>query len=151
MALEHHYQCQLAWTGEKRGRLDAPGLPSLEVATPPEFKGHPGMWTPEHLFVASSLSCLMTTFVALAEKARLSLARFDASAHGKLTQAADGKLAITEIALEPEITVSEPDDEAKALDLIEKAEKYCLVSNSMKSTVTLKPRVIVDPAAAASS
>ncbi len=142
-AIEHHYECKVTWSGEKRGRLEAAGLPAVEVATPPEFKGHPGIWSPEHLFVASSLTCLMTTFVALAEKARLRVAGFRATANGRLTQGGDGKLAITEIQLEPEVIVFEPADEEKAHDLIEKAEKYCLISNSMKSEITLRPRITV--------
>ena len=147
-AIEHHYACSVTWSGEKKGRLESPGLPSLEVATPPEFKGHPGIWSPEHLFVASSLSCLMTTGLALAEKARLRLAGFSAGATGRLTQRADSKLAITEIVLTPEIAIFDAADEAKALELIEKAEKYCLISNSMNSMIVLEPKVVVQPAPA---
>lgn len=147
-ALEHHYACSVTWSGEKKGRLTAPGLPTLEVATPPEFKGHPGIWSPEHLFVAAALSCLMTTFLALAEKARLRLVGFSAGATGRLSQRADSKLAITDIVLRPEITIVDAADEAKAHELIEKAEKYCLISNSMNSAIMLEPRVVVQPAPA---
>ena len=147
-AIEHHYACSVTWSGEKKGRLESPGLPPLEVATPPEFKGHPGIWSPEHLFVAASLSCLMTTFLALAEKARLHLAGFHAGATGRLTQRPDSKLAITEIVLTPEIAIFDAADEAKALELIEKAEKYCLISNSMNSAITLEPKVVVRPSPA---
>jgi organic hydroperoxide reductase OsmC/OhrA len=150
-AIEHHYACSLTWSGEKKGRLEAPGLPPLEVATPPEFKGHPGIWSPEHLFVAAALSCLMTTFLSLAEKARLRLAGFHAGATGRLTQRADSKLAITEIVLAPEIAIYDAADEAKAHELIEKAEKYCLISNSMNSTIALEPKVVVQAAPAASA
>jgi len=147
-AIEHRYACSVTWSGEKKGRLESPGLPPVEVATPPEFKGHPGIWSPEHLFVAAALSCLMTTFLSLAEKARLRLAGFHAGATGRLTQRADSKLAITEIVLAPEIAVYEAADEAKALELIEKAEKYCLISNSMNSAITLEPKVVVRPSPA---
>jgi organic hydroperoxide reductase OsmC/OhrA len=147
--IDHRYTCNLTWSGEKRGRLEAPGFQPVEVATPPEFNGHPGIWSPEHLFVAASLSCLMTTFLSLAEKARLRLASFRASATGRLTQGADSKLAITEILLTPEVVVFDAADEAKALELIEKAEKYCLISHSMTSTITLEPRIAVSPAAPA--
>lgn len=147
--IDHRYACTLTWSGEKRGRLEGPGLPPVEVATPPEFNGHPGIWSPEHLFVAASLSCLMTTFLSLAEKARLRLAGFRAAASGRLTQGADSKLAITEILLEPEVVVFDAADEAKALELIAKAEKYCLISHSMTSAITLEPRVVVSQTAPA--
>ena len=33
------------WSREKRGVLAVAGKPDLEVASPPEFRGHPGIWT----------------------------------------------------------------------------------------------------------
>jgi peroxiredoxin-like protein len=146
---EHEYDCTLRWTGEKKGRLEVAGLPAIEVATPPEFDGHPGIWTPEHLFVAAASTCLMTTFVALAARARLVLGGYRAEARGLLAQDAAGKLAITRIELAPEITVRDPADEARARDLCRKAEKYCLISNSMTTVIEVKPRVTVKEVAAA--
>ncbi len=46
----------------------------IEVATPPEFpKGIAGIWSPEHLLVAAVSSCLMTTFLAVAENSKLGI------------------------------------------------------------------------------
>lgn len=70
---KHIYKTNLRWESNRRGVLSAPGLPDLAVATPPEFPGgHPGIWSPEHLFVASAEVCVMTTFLAIGElEARL--------------------------------------------------------------------------------
>ncbi len=141
--IDHQYDCELAWTGEKRGRLDVTGLPALEVATPPEFEGHAGIWTPEHLFVAAASACHMTTFLALAARGRLALAGYRSRARGHLTRRADGKLAITRIDLTPEIAVTRAGDEAQARDLCAKAEKHCLISNSMAAAVEVEPTVVV--------
>ena len=46
------YRTNVSWIEEKKGFLCSSGKPTIEVATPPEFKGHEGMWTPEELFVA---------------------------------------------------------------------------------------------------
>jgi organic hydroperoxide reductase OsmC/OhrA len=50
---KYYYTTEVEWTGERHGDLSAPVLPKLKVDAPPEFKGHEGVWTPEHLFVAS--------------------------------------------------------------------------------------------------
>ena len=54
MENQYSYSTEVEWTGERGGDLSAPDLPDLEVDAPPEFKGHEGVWTPEHLFVAAS-------------------------------------------------------------------------------------------------
>jgi organic hydroperoxide reductase OsmC/OhrA len=62
--------------GERRGNLRSPNLPALEVVAPPEFQGHEGSWTPEHLYVASVSSCFMTTFLAIAQNSKLEVVSF---------------------------------------------------------------------------
>lgn len=65
----HVYQTSVKWTGDSRAVLAADGLPSIEVATPPEIPGgHPGIWSPEHLYTAASEACLVTTSLATAEE-----------------------------------------------------------------------------------
>lgn len=59
---QYLYKTEVEWTGERHGELRAPALPNLKVDAPPEFKGHEGVWTPEHLFVGPVNSCFMTTF-----------------------------------------------------------------------------------------
>jgi organic hydroperoxide reductase OsmC/OhrA len=62
------YQVEVEGTDPKTGKLESTqdALPVLEVASPPEFGGPGGEWSPEHLFVAAISSCLMTTFQAIA-------------------------------------------------------------------------------------
>lgn len=122
--------------------MSSPELPSrIEVATPPEFdKGVPGIWSPEHLFTASVLSCFMTTFLAVAEYSKLEFTKFDCKAEGTLSKV-DGKYQMTNIILRPELTVMEEDKVERALRILEKSEKACLISNSIKTEVTLEPVV----------
>ena len=53
----------------------------------------------------------------------------------------DGKFQFTAITLKPTITLLANADAAKAKELIEKAEANCLISNSMKARVSLKPTI----------
>ncbi len=51
---------------------------------------------------------------------------------------------ITEIVLQPRITVASEADHDRTARLIEKAEKNCLVSRSMKTVVQLEPEIFVE-------
>ena len=62
------YKSSVIWQGQKLGLISSIDKPSFKVATPPEFKGHPGTWTPEDLFISSVNSCIMTTFLYFIEK-----------------------------------------------------------------------------------
>jgi len=95
-SLPYLYETDVEWIGERKGDLESPGLASLQVASPPEFQGHQGMWTPEHYFVASVNSCFMTTFLAIAEMSRLELVSFDSKATGKLDKVEGAGYQMTE-------------------------------------------------------
>lgn len=141
MENKYFYQTEVEWTGERHGDLRAPVLPNLKVDAPPEFKGHEGVWTPEHLFVASVNSCFMTTFLAIAENSKLDFVSFKTDAEGKLEKL-DGKgFVMTEITLHPKLVISHSRDAERANRILEKAEKHCLISNSIKSETKLAPEV----------
>jgi peroxiredoxin-like protein len=132
------YQTAVKWTEQRKGVITCAGKPDVQVATPPEFKGHDGIWSPEDLFVASANVCLMTTFLAVAERAGLAFSAYESTAEGRL-ELVEGKFQFTTITIRPSITMNSGEDAGKAKELIEKAERNCLISNSMKATVTLEP------------
>ena len=135
------YHTSVKWTEQRKGIITCSGKPDVQVATPPEFKGHDGIWSPEDLFVASANICLMTTFLAVAERAGLAFASYESAAEGRL-ELVDGKFQFTEITLKPTITLKAGADAAKAKELIEKAETNCLISNSMKTKVHLDAAIV---------
>jgi peroxiredoxin-like protein len=138
----HYYEVAVKWDRDRIGMLTSPTLQDLQVATPPEFpKGVPGIWSPEHLFVSAANSCLMTTFLSIAENSKLEFESFSCGAKGKLEKV-EGKFMISEIELMPKIKVKNEADKERALRIIEKAEHNCLISNSMKSKIILNPEII---------
>lgn len=147
----HYYNVDIAWSQDRKGMMCSPELNvnqasagCLEVATPPEFpKGIPGIWSPEHLFTAAVSSCLMTTFLSIAENSKLNFTSFRCGSKGKLEQV-DGKFLMTEVILEPVVTVKEEKERDKALRVLQKAEVNCLISNSVKAKVTMNPAVEVE-------
>ncbi|MCC7430213.1 OsmC family protein [bacterium] len=143
----HFYTTSINWLGEKKGKIsanDSGNLPfsEIEVATPPEFNGHAGLWSPEHLFVASANVCLMSTFLSFAEKFKLEFETFSSEGTGKLEKVEGKGLLFTEIILKPKLKIKNLEDKNKALQVLEKSEKYCLISNSMACKVSLEPEIL---------
>ena len=137
------YLTAVEWTGARHGNLTAQSLPALVVDAPPEFKGHEGAWTPEHLFVGAVNSCFMTTFLAIAENSKLDFAGFKTTARGTLEKTEGQRLAITEIVLHPTLTIKNDSDCARAGRILEKAEKHCLIANSARTQIRLEPEIRV--------
>lgn len=145
MSNQHQYQVKLNWIEDRKGILQSDVLNSkIEVVTPPEFpKGIPGLWSPEHLFVASVNSCFMTTFLAVAENSKLDFIHFECNAVGTLDKI-DGKYCITEITLSPILTINDVNFKDKGIRVMEMSEKACLISNSITSKVILQPEVSIE-------
>ncbi len=135
------YENTIAWTGEKKGEVSGPKLPALQVATPPDFGGHEGFWSPEQCFVAAVNACVMSTFLAIAQLSKLPFESYEAEASGKLDKPEGQVMQFTEITIRAKLVVSHSKDLERAGRLLEKAEKQCLVSNSIKAVVHLEPQV----------
>lgn len=144
----HFYNVNVTWNKDRKGMMCSPELKlngstvaCIEVATPPQFpKGIPGIWSPEHLFTAAVSSCFMTTFLSIAENSKLEFKSFTCNSKGKLDQA-DGKPQMTEVIIEPVLTILKEEDREKAMRILSKTEAACLITNSIKSKVTMKPVV----------
>jgi len=121
--------------------LSSSEKPDLEIATPPEFKGHKGYWSPEDLFIAAVNSCIMTTFLYYAQKNNLKILDYRSNAQG-IVEMQEGKLIFTGIAVNPEVVIGFEEDYNKVKEFIEKAENSCLISNSVKSKISVKADII---------
>lgn len=144
----HFYNVNVVWNQDRKGIMCSPELKldgstgsCIEVATPPQFpKGVPGIWSPEHLFTAAVSSCFMTTFLSIAENSKLEFKSFSCNSSGKLDQA-DGKLQMTAVIIKPVLTILKETDREKAMKVLLKTEAACLITNSIKSEVTMNPVV----------
>ncbi len=138
----HFYNVNISWKQDRKGEMSSPELSkSVEIATPPQFpKGMENIWSPEHLFTAAVSSCLMTTFLAIAENSKLEFVNFECNSKGKLEQV-EGKFLMTEVILEPVVTIKNESDREKAERVLQKSEANCLISNSVKSKITMIPQI----------
>jgi len=147
----YYYETEVDWIDRRSCALAAPGMPDIEVGPPPEFQGTNGVWTPEHLLVASVNSCFVTTFLAIAELSKLEFAAISCGATGKLEKIEGKGLQITEITLRPNLVLRHSRDKDRAGRILEKVERNCLISNSIGIAVRLEPQMesIEAPAEAA--
>ena len=142
---KHVYNLSLKWENDRKGIMSSPELSTtIEVATPPEFdKGMPNIWSPEHLYTGSVLSCFMTTFLAIADYSNFEFIDFKCDAQGILEKI-EGKFLMTKIILSPVLTIDNQDKIEKAQRILEKSEAACLISNSIKSEVELKTVINIE-------
>ena len=138
------YKNALVWKTARRGMVSALGKPSLEVGSPPEFRGEPGIWTPEDMLVGALNSCLMLTFLALAQSKGLGPLGYESEAEG-LLENIDGRYRITEITVQPRVAVKSQADLEAAQKIMESVEPNCFISNSISAKVKLSPEFRIDP------
>jgi organic hydroperoxide reductase OsmC/OhrA len=132
------FQTETVWRRERECRVSARDHPDLTVATPPEFGGPEGVWSPEELLVASVESCLLSTFLYFAYRFELAFESYASTSTGRMEKTSEG-LRFTGIDVSIALTVSDDEaaEKASSLRLKEKLEKYCPVSASLNCPVRL--------------
>ena len=130
------YKAKTAWTSARRGSLSAVEKPNIVVGSPPEFKGEADVWTPEELLVGSLNTCIMLTFLSLAQARGLIPAAYESEAEG-LLENVEGKFRITEVTVRPHIIAKQEAEVEHAREIMERAEGECFISNSIKSKVKI--------------
>ncbi|MEH2562844.1 OsmC family protein [Bradyrhizobium sp. AZCC 2289] len=136
------YKAKTTWSSARRGLLSAEDKPNIIVGSPPEFKGEPDIWAPEELLVGSVNTCMMLTFLSLAQARGLTPAKYESEAEG-LLEHVEGKYRITEVTVRPHITLRGEAELERAREIMESAEAQCFISNSVRSQVKLMPEFVV--------
>ena len=141
-AYPHYYEVQAAAKPEGSVTIASERLPSLASAPPLQFGGPGDQWSPETLFVAAVADCLILTFRAVARASKLSWLDLACSAEGVLDHV-DGVTRFTEVRLHARLTLPEGGDIERGKRLLEKAEKTCLITNSLKAKSVLTADVAI--------
>jgi organic hydroperoxide reductase OsmC/OhrA len=116
------------------------GGSKLAGSSAPEFLGKAELTNPEELFAAAISSCFMLTFLYWAAMKNITIDAYAAKATATLAKNADGKMAITELVLSPQITFAENIhvDKATLDELFKKAHENCFISNSVKTKISVQ-------------
>lgn len=132
----HHYRVALRAQPEDDIALTADGLVNIETAPPAEFGGPGNRWSPETLLVAAVADCFALSFRAIARASRLSWQSLACEAEGVLDQR-DGVTRFVEFRIHVDLELAERADAEKAHRLLQKAERVCLITNSLVAESTL--------------
>lgn len=135
------YQTELEWVGGRASMVRSDGKPSFRVASPPEFNGEAGVWTPEDLLVAAVETCTMTTFVSFAERRNLAIVSYVSCAEG-LMENVEGSFQFTKIILKPTIVISDPADLDSVRQTLDDSHKKCFIANSIRAEILLEPKIV---------
>jgi organic hydroperoxide reductase OsmC/OhrA len=124
--------------------LSAAGKPNIVVGSPPEFKGEPDVWAPEELLVGSLNTCMMLTFLTLAQRQGLTPVGYESEAEG-LLENVEGKYHITEVTIRPRVTLKSETELELARKSMESVDAHCFIANSINARITLTPEFVVAP------
>ena len=141
----HTYEVRARSTRLRSGVVASDRVPEpIRFSAPPEFFGEPQVWTPEHFFVAALVSCYVSTFSGIANASKFSFESLEVDAEGTIEKDAGG-WRFTEVRLHPFVKIAREHDRERAGQLLEKAERTCLIARSISAKVTLVPIVKVVP------
>jgi organic hydroperoxide reductase OsmC/OhrA len=138
----YEYESKVQWKKDRLCQMSTGSGISMDFSSPPEFKGLRGLITPEDLFVASENTCLLMTFISMAEKMRFEFHSYKCEAVGHLEKTDDG-LVFTRIILRPRIEIGSKEDVKKAERALEIADRNCLIANSMKTKIIIEPEIVI--------
>jgi peroxiredoxin-like protein len=133
----HHYVVEASATPDSNVGLDSPGLVRIDTAGPAEFGGPGDLWSPETLLVAAVADCFILSFRAIARKARFEWKSLVCDVVGDLDQV-DGVTQFTGFSMRAVLEIPEESEESRARRLLEKAERHCLITNSLKAGTELE-------------
>jgi peroxiredoxin-like protein len=138
--LPHHYTVRLSGGPAGHATVTVEGVPALQTAPPVDFGGPGDAWSPEHLLLAAIETCFLFTLRAVAEASRLQFSSLELAAEGTVDRQ-EGVTRFTEIVLRPRLTLAVGADPGRALRILEKSEKACLVSASLSTPIRLEPEI----------
>ncbi len=105
----------------------------ITCAIPPEFNGPGGGYSPEDLYALSLATCFLATFKVFAEKTQAAFEQIEAVATLMIERNEKGVPTLSHIDLF--VTVTGVKDREKIQKMCQEAEKNCLVSKALTSTI----------------
>ena len=91
--------------------------------------------------MAAVETCFLFTLRAVARASKLEFISLQLSCEGTLDRK-DGVTRFTEIVLRPRLTLRVGGDRDKALRVLEKSEKTCLISASLSTAIRLESEIV---------
>lgn len=145
---EHHFHLHADWPGGRNseGFIDAGNL-KTKISIPPEMDG-PGVGTnPDEMLLGAAATCYIITLAAMIERAKLPLKEMALESEG-IVDVTNGVFTYKKIIHRPTVALelNATEVEMKKLhQLVEKAEKSCMISRAIQGNVELELEATVLP------
>lgn len=136
----HHYRATAQGSPEGEVALESDRLPTLATAPPAEFGGPGDRWSPETLLVGAVADCFILTFRAVARASKLDWSELRCDVEGTLDRV-ERVTQFTAFRVHASVVVPGDTSEDLARRCLEKAERGCLVTNSLKAETHLEAEV----------
>jgi organic hydroperoxide reductase OsmC/OhrA len=137
----HIYKANAAGTATGPVPIASSGLPGIPTAPPAEFDGPGDAWSPETLLVAAIADCFILTFRGVSRAATFGWEKLHCEVEGTLERV-QGVTRFSRYTTRAMLTLPPGADHAKARDLLERAEKVCLVANSLNGERELHMEIL---------
>jgi peroxiredoxin-like protein len=138
--LPHLYHVSVESAAEGDVTVAAQGLPSFAAASPREFDGPGDRWSPEFLLCSAAAACFILTFRAVARASKFEWRHLGCHVEGTLERK-DGSTLFTRISTQAVLRIGPEADKDLAQRLLEKAERGCLIANSLKAERVLTTEI----------
>jgi len=144
---EQTYRVAAWWTSGRSGLAKSDSVPNaIHFTAPKEFGGLEGRWTPEELLLAALAGCFTTTLRTIAGSAQFDFTDLQVEASGTVRKAAEFGYGFSEIVIRPNLKIASSKERERALDLLEKTERLCLVSRAIRTPLKFEPQIEVTEA-----
>jgi len=117
------------------------GISEAEIGPPPEYGGSPNSLNPEEMLVASVNSCIMLVFFHFVKKSNVEVVSYSSDAEGKVEKTKNG-LRFTNIQVKAKVRLGNAGSTQKIQEIVQLAEKYCLVSNALTCPVNYNVQIL---------
>lgn len=146
----------MTWTGNQgSGTTDysaysrdhvirAAGKPDIIATSDTAFRGSPGQYNPEELFVSALCSCHMLWYLHLCAVNGIVVTDYRDEALGIMVETDDGSGYFREVTLFPVVTITDAARIPRAIELHREASKKCFIANSCNFPVRHEPKCRVE-------
>jgi organic hydroperoxide reductase OsmC/OhrA len=138
----HHYTAVASGSADGDIELNGEALATLRSASPAAFDGPGDRWSPETLLVAAIGDCLILTFRGVARASGLAWTSLECEVTGTLDRV-DRTTRFVAFEVRARLQVPDGTNRDRARQVLDKAERSCLISNSLSGTVHLIPTIEV--------
>ncbi len=140
--MRHLFKAEAKWTSDqnqedstkrfynKSHKISIEGKPDLNISAAKAFKGDPQLYNPEDLLLSSLISCHMMSYLYVCSQNGIEVLEYSDNAEATLEVSSDGSGRFVEVILKPKVKISNSDKIELALDLHQKANQLCFISNS---------------------